>query len=386
MKSSSSVTQWLETHWATPAFSGWLIGGIAVCFFGAATNTMAGWLYVLSGTIIALLGLGAILPMRSQRHLKARRLPIAPVSAGEDLTIKVIIENAQKAPKTLLEVWDLVPRVLEKPIKTAIEVIPPRGEYQWTYYLPTQKRGVYHWQEIQITTGTPLGLFWCSRCQEVPTKAIVYPQILSLTQCPLVDSIGHQDSDKMHSDRRYQASHEGVTKTLRPYRHGDPMRLIHWRTSARFDEFKVRELEVITGGEDILICLDSASPWHEENFELAVIAAASLYFYAMRCQLNVKLWTARTGVIHGNRQVLETLAAIEFQEQESNLLFPTLPAIWLTQNPATLKSLSLGSRWVFFSTKETIDQTLPLNPQVPGLVIDTNQPLPLQLQKPLRSN
>lgn len=386
MKTSFSLTQWLETHWATPAFSGWLLAGIAVCFFGAATNTMAGWLYVLSGMIAALLGLGAVLPVRSQRHLKVRRLPITPVSAGEDLTIEVIIENAQKAPKILLQVWDIVPHVLEKPLKTAIEVIPPLGEHPWTYSLPTQQRGVYRWQEIQIRTGTPLGLFWCRRRQEVPAKAIVYPQILPLTQCPLVDTIGQEDSDKMQSDRHYQAAQEGVTKTLRPYRYGDPMRLVHWRTSARFDEFKVRELEVITGGEDILICLDSASPWQEQNFEQAVIAAASLYFYAMRCQLNVKFWTAGTGVIHGNRRVLETLAAIEAEEENSNLSIPALPKIWLTQNPATLASLSLGSRWVVFSTGEATDQKPSVNTKTPGLVIDLNQTLPLQLQKPLRSN
>ncbi len=43
------INNWVESHWATPAFSGWIILGIALAFFGAATNTMAGWLYVLSG-------------------------------------------------------------------------------------------------------------------------------------------------------------------------------------------------------------------------------------------------------------------------------------------------------------------------------------------------
>ncbi|ACK66118.1 protein of unknown function DUF58 [Rippkaea orientalis PCC 8801] len=384
MKTLSSLTEWLETHWVTPAFSGWLLAGLAICFFGAATNTMAGWLYVLSGTIFALLGLGAILPMRSQRHLKVHRPLISPVSAGEELTIELIIENTEKTAKTLLEVRDLVPHVLRTPVKTAIEVIPPQNKYSWIYYLPTQRRGVYRWQEVEVRTGTPLGLFWCRRHQEVPAKGIVYPQVLPLTQCPLVDTIGQEDSDTLQSDRHYQAANEGVTKTLRPYRYGDPMRLIHWRTSARFDEFKVRELEIITGGEDILICLDSASPWQPDNFEQAVIAAASLYFYALRSELNVKFWTAGTGVIHGNRQVLETLAAIASEEETLNLPFPKLPTIWLTQNTATLDTLSQGSRWVVFATGQTPDAQQLINPSTGGLVIDPEQPLALQLQKPLR--
>ena len=32
------------------------------CFFGAAINTMAGWLYVISGVSFALLAVAAVLP------------------------------------------------------------------------------------------------------------------------------------------------------------------------------------------------------------------------------------------------------------------------------------------------------------------------------------
>ena len=37
------IFDWLETHWATPAYGGWVLIGIGLSFFGAATNTMAGW-------------------------------------------------------------------------------------------------------------------------------------------------------------------------------------------------------------------------------------------------------------------------------------------------------------------------------------------------------
>jgi uncharacterized protein (DUF58 family) len=379
-KSSFSLTDWLETHWTTPAFSGWLLAVLALCFFGAATNTMAGWLYVLSGTILALLVLGAVLSVRSLSQIQVRRHPINPVSAGDDLTIEVITENRSKSPKTLLELGDMVPMVMEKPQKTAIETIAPQGEHHWTYYLKTQQRGVYHWHEVQLRSGSPLGLFWCRRSQEVPAKAVVYPQILPLNYCPLVDTIGQEDNDQKQSDRSFKSAQEGVTKALRPYRYGDPMRMIHWRTSARFEEFQVRELEVITGGEDIIICLDSSALWDEDNFEEAVIAAASLYFYASRAQLNVKLWTAKTGVIHGNRLVLETLAAVSQEEVEKHNSLPTLPLIWITENLASLEILPAGSRWVIL-TKETNKIPSFLSQQLKGLVINSEESLQPQLQK-----
>jgi len=76
------LTDWLETHWLTPAYSGWLMAGLALFFFGAATNTLAGWLYVISGVMFALLVVAVVLPERSLRRLQLTRRPIEPVSAG----------------------------------------------------------------------------------------------------------------------------------------------------------------------------------------------------------------------------------------------------------------------------------------------------------------
>jgi uncharacterized protein (DUF58 family) len=378
----NSLNEWLETHWVTPAYSGWVLAGIALCFFGAATNTMAGWLYVLSGTIFALLGLAAILPVRSLRYLKIHRLPITPVSAGDSLTIALKIENLGKTPKTLLQVQDLLPHAIAQPTQIAIEAIAPKSTYHWTYYLNTQRRGIYRWHEVQLRTGTPLGLYWCRRSQEAPAKAIVYPQVLPLSNCPLIDTIGQDENLKLQSDRLNKSATEGVTRALRPYRYGDPTRLIHWRSSARFDEFKVRELEVITGGQEIIIALDNASRWDGENFEQAVIAAASLYFYASRAQLEVKLWTAETGLVHGNRVVLETLAAVEAEETSLHQR-PTLPLIWLTQNASTLETLGSMSRWVLFPPALQEDRLIK-TANVFGLVINPQKPLQEQLQRPLK--
>ena len=380
MKNRFSLLDWLENHWATPAYGGWLLAVLALCFFGAATNTMAGWLYVLSGLIFALLAIAAVIPVRSLRQLVLERLPIEPVSAGQDLTVVLAVKNRSKTPKTLLQLWDILPDSLGKPQGTAIETIPANDQHNWAYYLPTQRRGIYHWQTVQLRTGTPLGLFWCRRRKTVSAKAIVYPQVLSLLQCPLVDAIGQEESPKLQSDRRYLASTEGITKTLRPYRYGDSMRLIHWRTSARFDDFRVRELEIVTGGQDVMICLDSGASWDSETFEQAVIAAASLYFYALRSQLNVKLWTTQNGIVHGTRTVLEDLAGVNFNEPISHPVPDKVPLIWLTQNEKSLGNLPFHSHWVYFS----MDNSFPAQAQTMGLVIDPDQSLEMQLQRPLR--
>lgn len=375
------TNHWLETRACTPAYAGLLLAGIAFCFFAAATNTMAGWLYVISGLIIALLGLAAILPPRTLKQIQVRRQPILPVSVGDQLTITITIKNQSTKPKTFLQIQDILQSELGQIVETPVEIINPQSSYEWVYYQPTKKRGIYRWQEVHIRTATPLGLFWCRRSWSAPALAIVYPTVLPLTSCPLIDNIGRDDSAQIFSDRRSHAATEDITRTLRPYRIGDPTRLIHWRTSARYGELRVRELEVFTGSQNIIICLDSGNSWNFDDFEQAVIAAASIYFYAMKMQLNVKLWTAKTGLIQGNQVVLEALAATMTGEDTTDDKLPNLPLVWLTQNPTSLNTLPTNSRWVLWQ-KAASEKSI--NKSDSGIVIDTTQTLQTQLQQPIR--
>lgn len=397
MNLAKRTADWLETHWVTPAYSGWLLSSLSLFFFMAATNTLTGWLYVISGIGFALLAIAAILSERTLRPLRVSRAAIAPVSVGEPLTVEILIENRTQQPKGLLQVQDLLPYVLGQPVSAAIETITSNSTHRWTYYHPTQHRGIYRWQTVQLRTAAPLGLFWCRRSHVAKATAVVYPTVLPLTQCPLVDEMGHDRSLQVRSDRRSQYATEGITRSLRPYRWGDPTRLVHWRTSARYGELRVREMEVFTGEQELIIALDSTMPWQtvsteslqpSEPFEQAVIAAASLYFYAGRSNLSVKLWTAGTGLVQGGQVVLETLAAVNAGEDARAEPLPDAPIVWLTQNPASLSSLPSGSRWVLWAggplsidgrsdSQEKVDRTLP------GLVITPEQMLQAQLQSTL---
>jgi uncharacterized protein (DUF58 family) len=394
MVKAQKIADWLETHWVTPSYSGWLLSGLFLFFFVAATNTMAGWLYVISGIGFALLAIAAILPERILRNIHVHRNPIYPVSNGDPLTIELTLKNSSNQAKTLIQSQDMLPHVLAQPVKAAIETIPPHSTYFWTYSQSTQRRGIYRWQNVQLRTAAPLGLFWCRRTRLAKAIAVVYPSVLPLTQCPLIDEMGRDASLQLNHDRRAQAATDGITRSLRPYRWGDPTRLVHWRTSARYGELRVRELEVFTGGQELVICLDSALLWQptsnsalafSEAFEQAVIAATSLYFYASRRKLSVKLWTAGTGLVQGDQSVLETLASVQPREDVHAENLPLLPLLWLTQNQTGLNTLPPGSRWILWMPEQlTSDRaesgTSPTISSNAGIIIQPDQPLQLQLQ------
>ncbi|AFY40081.1 protein of unknown function DUF58 [[Leptolyngbya] sp. PCC 7376] len=371
----------LERRWVAPAYGGGVLGAIGLSFFGAATNTMAGWLYVISGTIFAILFLGAILPIRSLKELEIGRSPISPVSVSEVMQVKIQITNQGKAAKSLVAAMDELPPELGAPRRKVIEMLPPKDSLEWVYEIDAQKRGIFHWETIALRTANPLGLFWCRRSRSVPARAVIYPQILPLNACPIIDSIGADESTKFQSDRLYQNATEGLTKSIRNYRVGDPMRLIHWRSSARFGEFKVRELEITTGGEEVIICLDHQFDWNPDSFEQAVSAAASLFFYARRSQLNVKLWTAQTGILNARPIILESLAGIQPDKTKKTLTTPDSTLLWLTQNKSTLDALPKGSRWVFFANND--DSHSPKSKK--GLTITQEKALQIQLQAAVSS-
>jgi uncharacterized protein (DUF58 family) len=152
------------------------------------------------------------------------------------------------------------------------------------------------------------------------------------------------------------------------------MRLIHWRTSARYGELRVRELEVTTGGQEFVIALDTRPGWHDHNFEQAVIACASLFNYAIKQNLQVAFWAAPIGVLREAPAVYEALAAITPDDRYSDP--PDQCLVWLTHRSGTLEHLPPGSCWLYWGEVEP-------KTSLPGIYMGREQPdqeLPSLLQ------
>lgn len=392
-------TDWLETRWVNPDYKGWLLGGMALFFFLAASNTMAGWLYVMSGISVALLAIALYLTRRSLQGLRLARRPLAPVSLGQDLRLDLTLSNPTRQAKSLMQIQDLLPEALKGSEITAIALIPPHQDHTLSYHRRAQVRGVYRWDSVLLRSAAPLGLFWYRRSFPAQAKAVVYPQIFPLDRCPLIDALGSEQNPNLQKLQRSQAATEGLTRALRPYRWGDPIRMVHWRTSARYGELRVRELEMLQAGQEVVLAIDSGTDWGTiaplepaiaipigpgqiNSFEQAVTALASLYRYASRYHERVRLWTAASGLVNGERRILETLAAVEPGE-EIRAERPRQPIIWLTQNPDSLAQLPPGSRWLLWPLVNVTANVSPgIGPQLPtsGLTIDPTRSLQSQLQ------
>jgi uncharacterized protein (DUF58 family) len=376
------ILRWLETHWVRPAYAGGVLLGLAIAFFGAAVNSMAGWLYAISGVMLAIAAISIWLPPRNLRGLQITRQSIRPVSVGEPLMLELALTNPYDRPKVLLEVSDKTLPAWGDPPRTAIAAIPPHHTETWRYTCRPTRRGIYHWEHVTLRTAVPLGLFWCQRCQSVPADVVIYPEILPLAHCPLIDQMGTTTGIRWQTARQSQNANEGVTRAVRPYRWGDPTRLIHWRTSARYGALRVRELEELTADNQVLLGLDTSDRWSEAAFESAVVAIASLYTYCLRHQLAVGVWLPHTGILQNKQAVLGTLATVMpgMAGSGANRL-PGQSLIWFSSSLITPPGLPAGSAWVRW-----IDHTSASSPVTtlrPIMNITLGRSLTEQLQSPV---
>ena len=147
---------------------------------------------------------------------------------------------------------------------------------QWKIHSQCTRRGVYTLGGTTLETGDPLGIY--SLRLEDPTSVTlaVMPPVVTLPKFHVASSgwAGEGRFSARSLEETINASH---TREMVP---GDPMRFIHWKSSARQNKFFVRQFEGTPGGDWwVLLDLHQASQlgagW-DSTEEHGVIVAASL--------------------------------------------------------------------------------------------------------------
>jgi len=147
--------------------------------------------------------------------------------------------------------------------------------------LQPSRRGPVEMNDWWLQSGDPLGLF--KRTQRSPDGevALVLPRFTSLRAHPLVREL---EASVTAPRSGYGSEVFGV----RAYQPGDPLRRIHWRTTARRGELIVREFEP-PGLQNLGIFLDPDPPEQAAADQVARIAASEAYD-CLRAGGRVTLW------------------------------------------------------------------------------------------------
>ncbi|GAB3548428.1 DUF58 domain-containing protein [Arthrobacter tumbae] len=167
----------------------------------------------------------------------------------------------------------------------------PSGVSLYEYRLRSAARGVYDVGPVTAGFTDPFGLGISRHTLGGTDRLVVTPSPLDLPYSPLT---GVRGTDGNAVTRRNANPSDDDVMT-REYRHGDPMRRVHWAATARHNELMVRQEESVTTPEATLI-LDQrqasygsgflsafggdpdtdSSMLSSPTFEWAVVAAVSI--------------------------------------------------------------------------------------------------------------
>ncbi|MCU1591719.1 MAG: hypothetical protein JWP11_2975 [Frankiales bacterium] len=272
-----------------------------------------------AGVFLAVLPVAAVAVVARTRYRLAcaRRLEPPRVEAGRVATVRLRLDNVSRLPSGVLLMEDALPYTLGGRPRFVLDKIEPRGVRDVSYPVRADTRGRYSVGPLAVRLTDPFGLCELTRSFASVDDLIVTPVVNPLPTIRLGgDWAGGGDS----TARSVAASGSDDAAT-REYRHGDDLRKVHWRSTARVGELMVRREEQPFQSRATLL-LDGRLNAHRgdgpgSSYEYAVSAVASIAVSLVRAGFLLRL-VSESGEDIGPPQValtegvvLDSLALVE---------------------------------------------------------------------------
>ncbi len=214
-----------------PSRAGWLYIGITFAVGFAALNTGNNLLYLVLSLMLAFLVLSGFLSESALRGIRVdRRLP-ADLHAGRRNRVTLRIHNADRRLASFaLVIEDRLGKdagAIPAGRCFALRVAPGETVLR-DYALEPERRGPLAFDGYRLSTRFPFGLFVKSVWVDEPKEALVYPALEPVAP-PAPEGGDASDAD----DARARSGGGVLLAGLREYVHGDGLRRINWRQSAR---------------------------------------------------------------------------------------------------------------------------------------------------------
>jgi uncharacterized protein (DUF58 family) len=270
-----AVAQFARPVTGVVSTTGWLV------LAGAGVALVLAWGFgwvefaFLGFTLLAALLVSVVFVFGRMQFRVGIELQPARVVAGERALGRLVVANAGAKSST--------PSRLELPVgaglaEFVIPALPPGGEHEEVFAVPTNRRAVIVAGPAVSVRGDQLGLLRRTVPWTDPVELFVHPVTARLrpSAAGLVrDLEGEITKTITNNDISFHA--------LRAYEPGDALRNVHWRTSARTGQLMVRQYEETRRSQ--LIIVQSAEREHytsDDEFELAVSVLASIGVQVIR--------------------------------------------------------------------------------------------------------
>ncbi|HSW58126.1 MAG TPA: DUF58 domain-containing protein [Dehalococcoidales bacterium] len=235
-----------------------------------------------------------------------RKLSAQKVFWGDHITLDISVSNTKMLPLPWIMVQEEVPRgvsflkgKLSASHKNNREVLSNFLSLSWyhkltrRYPVHCQKRGVFVFGPAAISSGDPFGFFRKKIVNEETDRLLVYPKILPLEDIGIPSR--HPFGDLRI--KRHLFQDPVLVMTTREYVQGDPLKYIHWKSTARLQRLQSRVFDYTTT-IDMALFLDTRTA-ADTNFwsiispdflETAILTATSISNHAFNEGYKVGLY------------------------------------------------------------------------------------------------
>jgi uncharacterized protein (DUF58 family) len=245
-------------------------------------------------------------PMRVER-----RAPRREHVEGDDVEQRVIVRPTSWLPPPTAALAETVGRLGEQR-----HVLRRQGRRLFVdYRLPGLPRGRYAFADSRIEVADPFGLQQRIVLLPPPGALLVYPRIVRLDRL-----FSESGAHALEGRRLLLRRPTGFDlHSVRDYEHGESLRKVHWRSTARRGQLMVKELEDAPRDE-IAVLLDAyGGAVAAGSFDVQVRAAASILdAYVRRNRRAVLVVNAAEraaqqvhSAANDRQRALELLAAVE---------------------------------------------------------------------------
>lgn len=240
-----------------------------------------------------------------------RQLSHQRVFIGEEIKISISLTNKKPIPLGRVSVEDEIPQSVEMP--GADIVASPNPDTQtlrhstsmawyekvsWEYSLTPSRRGFYRIGPARIESGDLFGFFKSEETVQDSDYLLVYPQTVTLPELglPAVRPLGETKG----GPRIYEDASR--PQGLRDYQRGDPLNIIDWKATARFQELQVRTFEPsVNMNVTLAVAVDTTAHYWEgyspAYLERIITTAASVARYASEMQYTLGMFSNGTPVL-----------------------------------------------------------------------------------------
>ena len=146
------------------------------------------------------------------------------------------------------------------------------------YILRSVPRGRYEFQDTVAVIEDPFGLERVEQRLDAPGALLVYPRLVELDR--LFSDAGARSHDGRRLLLRRPSGFD--LHSVREYEHGDSLRKVHWRSTARRAQLMVKELEDAPRDEVAVVLDADPEAVVGESFDVQVRAAGSLLLAHVR--------------------------------------------------------------------------------------------------------